>query len=98
MEEWNEANDMPLLLRKQRLSQREPFIHMPSHREIVYTDNSPAQWAFYCAMKNCTPSLEQIKKMLANHEVLIVMAASKEQLKVIKYMGILSKCGVHLNA
>jgi hypothetical protein len=95
---WIADVDMPLALRKQ--GQGYPrgsvVLHEETGREVIWTDNSPAQWAFYCAWQSHEYSLEEIKKLLADHKIPFAFASKRSDTDV-KYLGTIGSSKVDLN-
>jgi hypothetical protein len=65
IEEWIEADDIPLLVRK---GSDRGAVHENSGRKFIVTDNSPAQWAFFLACDHEPPTLGDIRNSLCRAE------------------------------
>ena len=93
IDEWAEDPGMPLVIRRSGPARGTVSNHIESGREIVWADNSPAQWAFDCALKGMKPTLENLRSQLDHHQIPFVFAASREKLARMKYQGVLAACG-----
>src|SRR5437899_1901216 len=65
---WADDASLPLYIRKVNNNRGSVVVHA-SGRELVPTDNSPAQWAFALAVMGETPSLEDIRRATAEDQV-----------------------------
>lgn len=81
--DWANDGELPLLIRKQGNGRGERRV-LQNGREVIQTDNSPAQWAFCCAKAGNTPSIDDIKQM---------MKESRIPVSFVK----LQSCGITLN-
>lgn len=84
IDNWIKDCDMPLIVRKETKKKGQSLTH-PCGREIIISDNSFAIWVFGRAMNNETFSISQLKKMLYNNEIPIVMMQTKEIKEKGKY-------------
>jgi hypothetical protein len=94
---WSVAQHMPLIVRKSTSSRRGTVVAHKSGREIIYADNSPAQWVFDCARKGQVYSLKSLEQLLNEHKIPILYAASQSELEQMTYGGVLAKIKVDLN-
>ena len=100
IDQWIADADMPLAVRKQTsASARGGFIRHRTGREIIVTDNAPAQWAFTCAFENRNYSLAEVKMLLEEHKIPFAFASKKldRVQENYKYRGTVSSCKVDLN-
>jgi hypothetical protein len=51
IDEWVTDVEMPLAVRKMGGVRGAAVIHQTTGREVILADNSPAQWAFTCALR-----------------------------------------------
>ena len=88
---WAEADDLPLLVRKQQKN-RGSLITGAEGRILIPTDNSPAQWAFAYAHSGLCPNLSQITSMLDRGEIPVAMILNKDERDRAKYTGVRRSC------
>ncbi len=72
--EWSTDQNMPLLIRKSPTGVSR--VHKCG-RQIVFCDNSPAQWAFLGCLKGELPGKDEIRKQLDNGELPTAMVCRK---------------------
>lgn len=86
IEEWAEAQDLPLLLRATGRSRGQPFAHLTG-RELVCADNSLANWALSSALKGSVPSLREVHDGLASGRIPIAFALKLRERATARYPG-----------
>ena len=84
IEEWIADETLPLIVRKET-SKRGQSLKHPSGREIIISDNTVAIWVYSNVLKNYTPTLSEIKNLLAHNELPIVFMATNEIKAKAKY-------------
>lgn len=78
---WSADSVLPLFVRKPSLG-RGCVIQHATGRPIVPVDNSPAVWAFACALRGENPTLQEIAAAIESDRVpvaLVLKAAEKAQ-------------------
>jgi len=75
---WLIERSMPLYVRKSA-NDRGSVIRHPSGRDIVPTDNSPAQWAFTLAVRGERPSLEDVRRLIKEDQVPVAMILKQRE-------------------
>ena len=99
VEEWISDPAMPLAARKTSNDARGGVVvHKATERVIVPCDNSPAQWAFACALRGHKYSLVELREKVSAHQVPFTFATKRAEKDVVKYRGTLASCGIDLNA
>ncbi len=95
--EWVES-DLPLIIRKGGGIRGAVLTHS-SGRELLVSDNSPAQWAFCEAYGGRTPTVDGIRGLLAKDAIPFAFATKSADKAFVKYRRTLSakdsvnKCG-----
>lgn len=84
LEEWINDSEIPLIVRKETQRKGQSFTHSCG-REIIISDNSFAIWVYGCVMAKKTFSLSQLKRMLRDNEIPMVMMQTKDIRKSAKY-------------
>ena len=82
--DWVDAKDMPLIVRKDIKFRGQSFIH-PTGREIIVSDNTFAIWVYGQVMKQHTPTLKEIKEMLQNNMIPMLFMRTKDGKQKAKY-------------
>lgn len=82
--DWVDAKDMPLIVRKDIKFRGQSFIH-PTGREIIVSDNTFAIWVYGQVMKQHTPTLKEIKEMLQNNMIPMLFMQTKDGKQKAKY-------------
>ena len=82
--DWVDAKDMPLIVRKDIKFRGQSFIH-PTGREIIVSDNTFAIWVYGQVMKQHTPTLKEIKEMLQNNMIPMQFMQTKDGKQKAKY-------------
>jgi hypothetical protein len=72
IESWAEDTSLPLFVRKHENNRGSVIAHS-SGRQVVPTDNSPAQWAFALAVLGETPTLAEIRNLITADAVPVAM-------------------------
>jgi len=99
IEAWVADLEVPLAVRKMGSGVRGGVvIHGGSGRELVLADNSPAQWAFSCALQGCRYSIEDIKSQIKSDKIPFTFATKRAERSAVKYKATLSTCDVNLNS
>ncbi len=98
IDDWIAAKDLPLALRKQAQSYARGSVvtHTETGREIIWTDNSPAQWAFFSAWRSIQYSLDNVRELLASNKIPFAFA-SKRSDNNVKHRGTVGNCKVDLS-
>src|SRR6185437_11873946 len=65
---WASDVTLPLLIRKQGKGRGESRV-LRNSRELVQTDNSPAQWAFCQARDGKKPSIHEVRQMMEEKRI-----------------------------
>lgn len=84
IEEWIADKDMPLIIRKEPSKRGQAFNH-PCGREIIVSDNTVAIWVFSNVLNGKVFTLSDIKELLQNNELPMVIVATKEIKAKAKY-------------
>lgn len=84
--DWSEDPSLPLYVRKPSLGRGKEIPHEQSGRRIVFTDNSPARWAFLMAWQGRTPSIKEIAEMVRNDQIPVTQARSKKEIRMAHYI------------
>jgi hypothetical protein len=99
IEEWVTDSEMPLAVRKMGSGVRGGVvIHGGSGREVVLADNSPAQWAFSCALQDRQYSIGDLKNLIESDRIPFTFATKRAERSEVKYKATLSTCAVNLNS
>lgn len=94
---WSRDPEMPLTVRKTGGVRGAVVIHQGSGREVILSDNSPAQWAFSCALKGCLYSLTDLKNQINADQIPFAFATKASEKSAMKYRATLASCAVDLN-
>jgi hypothetical protein len=65
IEEWIEADDIPLFVRK---GKDKGAVHVNAGRKFIVTDNSPAQWVYSEASEKDPPTLDAVRNSFLRTE------------------------------
>lgn len=84
IEEWIADETMPLIIRKETSKRGQAFNH-PCGREIIVSDNTVAIWVFSNVLNGKVFTLSDIKELLQNNELPMVIVATKEIKAKAKY-------------
>ncbi len=88
IEEWIEAQDIPLLIRKsESAAGRGWVIRHNTGRELVPTDNTPANWGLTLALAGTCPSLENVRGPVAENALPVAMALKKKEREGARFKG-----------
>lgn len=88
LEEWVNCADLPLFIRKsQRGAGRGWVLKHRTGRELVPTDNTPANWSLTLALQGKCPSLEDIRASIRNDAVPVAMAMTKAERDGARFKG-----------
>jgi hypothetical protein len=90
IDSWSNDIDMPLFIRKASQG-RGKYIKHDSGRFLIPVDNSSAHWAFYMALNNEKPSLEDIRNFISIDQIPVAMILKKEEKLVARKKCTLSK-------
>lgn len=101
LQEWVKDKALPLFTRKTSKN-RGHLIKHDSGRDIIPTDNSPAQWVFTRACENTCPEISDVRTWLTepstNQEIPIAWILTSEEKKTRGYEMTLKKAmGVDVN-
>ena len=94
LKSWLIAQDIPIIIRKSGGMRGGVIRHKSSGREIIISDNSPAQWVCYLVLQNIVPTLNDIRSYLRNDKLPISFAIKKSEKDKIKYKCTLGKNSV----
>lgn len=104
VDEWSNDPNSPLVIRKTGPARGSVTIH-ETGREIIYCDNSPAQWVAEEVFNLKTPQLPDIKDYLVKDKIPFKFIAKKGEQDLAKYKcvsnGDFNKAGwklCHINA
>ena len=96
LDEWELAQDIPLLVRKGSGRRGSVVVH-ESGRELVLCDNSPAQWGCSLAVAGMTPSIAQVRESFERDAIPVAMALGREERKQAQYQCPLREYSVNLH-
>jgi hypothetical protein len=92
IEDWLVDERLPLLVRKSR-GNRGSVVSSSFGRQLVPTDNSPAQWAFAVAFDGICPGVSEVMDLLIRGRLPIAMALSAGAEKAeAMYRGLVGRC------
>ena len=94
IDDWGNNDSMPLFIRKQSFGRGSIIFHN-SGRKLIFTDNSPAIWAYSACLLEEGFSLNHIKNLLNKDEIPISLALKEHELIRAEYKCKLSS--VNLN-
>lgn len=86
IEEWIDAADVPLLVRKHRGTRGQVLLHA-SGRAIIPVDNTPAHWALGLALAGHCPDLNSVRRLIQNDAVPIAMTMTADERRLAKHTG-----------
>jgi hypothetical protein len=89
--DWAEDPSLPLYVRKVKNDRGSCIEHHSTHRCLVPTDNSPAQWAFALAVVGEKPSLGQVRQCLQQDGVPVAMVLNASERTRAGYQCLLSE-------
>lgn len=95
IQEWINAPDLPLLIRKHR-NDRGSIIAHTSGRSLIPVDNSPAHWSFANALSSELFCLDDIRLAFQQDKIPVAMAFKKDEKAKAKFKCIRSR-NVSLN-
>ncbi|MBE3093752.1 MAG: hypothetical protein IMZ52_01885 [Actinobacteria bacterium] len=75
--DWSENQELPLLIRKPKEGRGQSLVHIATRRELIPTDNSPANWSFFHAYQKIEFDLKDIRKLFDDGEIPIAFLLSK---------------------
>lgn len=93
LDEWELAQDVPLLVRKGAGRRGSVVVH-ESGRELVLCDNSPAQWGCRRAVAGMAPSLAQVREWFQRDAIPVALALGREERNSAQYQCTLRGDGV----
>jgi hypothetical protein len=92
LEEWASDETLPLFVRKkQKDYSRGQSVAHQSGRELIPTDNSPAQWSFAMALVGAKPNLADIHDLLLAKKIPIAMIMGPAERERAMYHGLRSE-------
>jgi hypothetical protein len=92
IDEWVADETLPLLIRKFNRNRGSP-LRSAFGRQLVPTDNSPAQWAFAVAYDGVCPTVGEVPDMLSSARIPVAMAFSAGEEKAgAVYRGLRGRC------
>ena len=86
---WADDSSLPLFVRNSAKS-RGSFIVHKTGREIIYCDNSPAQWVAEKVFMKEKATLDTIRQYINNDQIPFKFASKKDEQKHAKYKCILN--------
>lgn len=86
LDAWIQNADLPLLLRVSKGSRGE-VLHHVSGRQLVCTDNAPANWALSSALHGRTPVEDDIGRGLGTGQIPIAFALKAAERAAARYKG-----------
>ena len=84
MEQWVEAPDLPLFVRKAKDNRGHELTHR-SGRILVPTDNSPAHWSVVSAFAGECPSLDDVRALLSRDQIPVAMVIKRAEKDGARY-------------
>lgn len=84
LDEWCEAVDLPLLIRKARDNRGQLIAHS-SGRSYVPADNSPAHWSIALAHAGICPSVHEVREMFLTDRIPVAMVIKAAERVASKY-------------
>lgn len=96
IEMWAKSDTLPLILRKSSEIRGKEYLHTTG-RKIIASDNSPAQWVCYLALKNEVPTLDNIHEYLQQDKIPFSYAIKKVDKDRIDYKRILGEYSLSSN-
>ena len=88
IDEWIAAEDLPLLVRKFGPDGgRGSVIRHTTGREIVPTDNTPANWSLALALNEKCPSITEIRALVESGNIPVAMAFKRAERAVARFIG-----------
>lgn len=90
IDSWCNDKDIPLFIRKASEG-RGKYIKHDTGRFLIPVDNSSAHWAFYMALNNEKPSLEDIRTFISDDQIPVALILKKEERLVARQKCTLSK-------
>ncbi len=85
---WCADARLPYLARKSKLKGQKFSVQ---EREVIATDNSPANWALFGALSGKCPSPEEVRSLIQEDRLPICKAMSRELAQAASYRGALSR-------
>jgi hypothetical protein len=82
--EWKNADDLPLVVRKQTAIRGSEVTHK-SDKKIIITDNSFSQWIYYNILNHKKYTLSEIEELLEKDEIPFSYAIKKIDKERVKY-------------
>jgi len=84
IDDWSNDPDSPLIIRKTGPVRGSVTVH-ETGREVIFCDNSPAQWVAEEVFKLSTPRLSDIKEFLAQDKIPFKFIAKRGEQNSAKY-------------
>jgi hypothetical protein len=94
IDEWFNADEIPIIVRKNNELRGKELVHKTG-RKIIISDNSPAQWACHQALLGIVPNLDDIRDLLKNDKLPICFAVKKAKNDSIDYKCPLGKYSIN---
>jgi hypothetical protein len=92
IDEWSDAEDLPLFIRKQSANIGDLLIHSKSGRKLAPCDNSPAHWAIITAWnKGVEFTIEDVRVQLKIHAVPVCMVMNPKEVSGATMKGVCAK-------
>jgi hypothetical protein len=90
IEMWADDRSLPLYTRKAANNRGSALPHH-SGRVIVPTDNSPAHWSFAAAVLGMTPTLEDVRMLVASDSIPVAMILKSVERRAARFKCTLGK-------
>lgn len=92
---WLNSPDIPIIFRKRSSELRGCEIKHSTGRKIIISDNSPAQWVCYNALKDIVPTLDTIRSLLEKDDLPIAIVLRKAEKDKAKYKRLLKEYSIN---
>jgi hypothetical protein len=90
IDEWLSTTDMPIIVRKGGIRGDE-IPHEKTGRNIIISDNSPAQWVWSCAFIDVVPTIDEIPSLLETEIPIAMILKTVERDANAKYKQTLKR-------
>lgn len=89
IEEWLACHDLPLFVRRWgRTEARGQIIMHRSGRQLVPSDNTPANWIFVQAYAGVRPTLAEIKALVERREMPVALALKAHERPLAQFRAV----------
>ena len=96
LDEWELAEDIPLLVRKGSGKRGSVVLH-ESGRELVLCDNSPAQWGCWLAVAGRLLSVAEVRESFKRDEIPVAMVLTRKEREQARYRCSLGEYNVNVH-